>query len=369
MKLKAKILSLLLVFSFIVSFLIPITNVQAMDINELKVHFIDVGQADSILVQQGNSTMLIDGGNNGDGPLIKNYIANLGINKIDVMIGTHAHEDHIGGLDYVINAFQVGKIYFPKQISTTKTFEDFVMAAKNKGLTFTAPVVGETFKVGNATCTILAPNGTGYKDTNDYSIALKVEYGSNSFLLAGDAEAISEKEMLAKGLNLKADVLKVSHHGSRSSSTDSFLNAINPKYAVISVGKDNTYGHPTSEVLDRLKSRDIATFRTDLQGTIIATSNGNTITFNTNSINNGGTTIKNGWIQQNNKWYYYSNNVPKTGWFAEGGKWYYLNNDGAMATGWIQSGGKWYYLYASGEMAKNTIIEGYKLSSNGDWIK
>jgi competence protein ComEC len=387
-KLKAKFLSLLLVLSFLVSFIVPGTHVQAADNNQLKVHFIDVGQADAILVQQGSNTMLIDGGNNADGPSVKNYIANLGINQIDVIVGTHAHEDHIGGLSYVINAFQVGKIYFPKQTSTTKTFENFVMAAKNKGLTFTAPVVGETFKVGNATCTILAPNGTSYSDSNDYSIVLKVQYGSNSFLLTGDAEAVSEKEMLNKELNLKADVLKVSHHGSRSSTTDAFLNAVNPKYAIISVGKDNNYGHPTTEVLTRLNNRGIATYRTDLQGTIIATSNGSSISFNTNP-SGGGVVVKNGWIQENGKWYYYLNNNLKTGWLADGGKWYfmnsngamatgwvadggywyYLNSSGAMATGWIQSGGKWYYLYGNGQMAKSTIIGGYKLGADGAWIR
>lgn len=367
MRIKKKLFSLLLVFSFLVSFLIPGSNVQAADSNQLKVHFINVGQADAILVQQGSSTMLVDGGNNEDGQLVKNYITNLGINKIDVMVGTHAHEDHIGGLDYVINAMQVGKIYFPKQTSTTKTFQDFVNVAKSKGLTFNVPVVGQTFRVGNATVTVLAPNGANYEDGNDYSIVLKVQYGSNSFLLTGDAEAVSEKEMLAKGLNLKADVLKISHHGSKSSTTDAFLSKVNPKYAVISVGKDNSYGHPTSEVLNRLKSKGIATYRTDLQGTIIATSNGTNITFNTNPATGGGT-VKNGWLLENGKWYYYSNNTAKTGWLQDKGTWYYLKSDGAMATGWQQVGSTWYYLEKSGAMKTGWLSIGgtwYYLKDSG----
>lgn len=250
---------------------------------ELKVHFIDVGQADSILIQQGNQAMLVDGGNNGDATTIKNYINDLGITELQYFVGTHVHEDHIGSADYIINSFKVGKVYFPKQTSSTKTFQDFVTAVKNKGLKLTVPTVGESFKLGEATVTILAPNSTEYKDTNDYSIVLKVTFGSNSFLLTGDAESVSEKEMISKGLNLEATVLKVGHHGSQSSSSDAFLDKVKPKYAVISVGKENSYGHPSQDVMSRLKSRNIPVYRTDEQGTIVATSNGNTVTFNTNA--------------------------------------------------------------------------------------
>jgi beta-lactamase superfamily II metal-dependent hydrolase len=248
---------------------------------QLKVHYINVGQADSILIQQGSQAMLIDGGNNEDGNLVKTYISNQGITTLDYVIGTHAHEDHIGGLDYVINSFKVGKVYFPKETSTTQTFIDFVDAVKNKGLQLIAPVVGETFKLGDATATILAPNGTGYSDSNNSSVVIKVQYGNNKFLFTGDAEAISENEMISKGFDLKADVLKVGHHGSSSSTTDEFLSAVNPKYAVISVGEDNTYGHPNKTVMDKLKNDGITIYRTDELGTIVATSDGNNINFNT----------------------------------------------------------------------------------------
>lgn len=247
---------------------------------QLKVHYIDVGQADSILVQQGNSSMLIDAGNNGDAQVIKNYLDNQGVKSLDVVIGTHGHEDHIGSMDYIINSFKVGNVYFPKQTSTTNTFKDFVSAVKNKGLKLTAPTVGSTFNIGDATITILAPNGTSYEDANDYSIVVKVVFGNTSFLLTGDAEAESESEMVSKGLDLSATLLKVGHHGSRSSTGQSFLDKVNPKYAVISVGKGNSYGHPTQDVMDRLKSKNIPVYRTDENGTVVATSDGTNVSFN-----------------------------------------------------------------------------------------
>ena len=247
----------------------------------LKVHFIDVGQADSILIQQGSKYMLIDAGNNGDGKLVKNYLIQQGIKTLDYVIGTHPHEDHIGGLDYIINDFKIGKIYLPKATSTTKAFGDVVTAIKNKGMKATVPKPGETFNLGSAKITILAPNNSKYKDLNNFSVVVKLEFGSNSFLLTGDAEDISESEILAKGFNVKADLLKVGHHGSHSSTTDEFLAKVNPKYAVISTETGNDYGHPHKETMDKLKNKNITVYRTDELGTIIATSNGKTITFNT----------------------------------------------------------------------------------------
>ncbi|MBZ9608614.1 MBL fold metallo-hydrolase [Clostridium estertheticum] len=247
---------------------------------ELKVHYIDVGQADSILLQQGSNSMLIDAGNNADSELVKKYIADQGITNLDFLVGTHPHEDHIGGLDYVINSFKIGKIYMPKAISTTKTFQDVVNAIKNKGMKATVPTPGESFKLGEATCTILAPNGTGYKDTNNDSIVIKVSFGGNSFLFTGDAEDVSENEMLSKNYDLKADVLKVGHHGSKSSTTQGFLDKVSPKYAVVSVGKGNDYGHPVQSTMDKFKNKNIAVYRTDENGSIIATSNGKDVSFN-----------------------------------------------------------------------------------------
>lgn len=248
---------------------------------ELKVHFIDVGQADSILVQQGSNFMLVDAGNNADAQTVKSYLDKQGVKELQYFVGTHKDEDHIGSADYIINSFKVGKIYFPRQTATTKTFEDFVVAAKAKG-GLTAPNVGDSFKLGDATITVLAPNSSSYEDANDYSIVLKVVYGNTTFLLTGDAESISEGEMVSRGLDLSATVLKIGHHGSRSSTNQSFLNKVNPKYAVISVGRGNSYGHPTQEVMSRLKAKNIPVYRTDENGTVVATSNGKEVSFSVN---------------------------------------------------------------------------------------
>jgi competence protein ComEC len=245
----------------------------------LEVHFIDVGQADSILVQTpGGKTMLIDAGNNADGDAVVSYIKSQGVKKIDVLVGTHPHEDHIGGMDNVINSFDIGKIYMPQATTTTKTYEDVLTAISRKGLKITAAKGGQTIDVDPAIkADVLAPNSSTYDDLNNSSIVIKLTYKNTSFLLAGDAEDISEQEMVNKGYNLKADVLKVGHHGSDSSTTPAFLKAVSPKYAVISVGRGNDYGHPAPATLTKLASAGIEIYRTDEAGTIIATSDGNTI--------------------------------------------------------------------------------------------
>lgn len=252
------------------------TNVNG----KLKISYIDVGQADSILIQQGTSSMLIDAGNNADSETVKNYISNQGITTLDYVIGTHPHEDHIGGMDYIINSFKIGKIYMPKATSITKTFQDVITAIKNKGMQITTPVPGDSFKLGDATCTILAPNNNSYDDLNNYSIVIKISFGSNKFMFDGDAGAVSEMEMIKKGFDVKADVLKVGHHGSKTSTSANFLTAVSPKYAVISVGKGNDYGHPYQGTMDRLKGIGAQVYRTDENGTIICTSDGTNISFN-----------------------------------------------------------------------------------------
>lgn len=262
----------------------------------LKVHYINVGQADSILIQQNNQNMLIDAGNNADSDLVINYLNSQGISKLDYIIGTHPHEDHIGGMDKVIGRFDIGKVYMPKAAATTATYKDVISAIRGKELKITTPVVGSTFKLGSATATILAPSSSHYEDANNHSIVIKLGYGNNNFLFMGDAEDISEEEILSKQLNVKADVLKVGHHGSSSSTTQRFLNKVSPKYAVITVGVDNSYGHPHKSTIDRLKSKEIKVYRTDESGTIIVNSDGNNITFNVSpgsySYNGSGSTKK-----------------------------------------------------------------------------
>lgn len=246
----------------------------------LKVSFIDVGQADSILLQQGDSFMMIDAGNNADEKTVGDYLNSQGVKELKYFIGTHKDEDHIGSADYVINNFKVLKVYFPKQTSTTETFKSFAAAVKNRGLSLIVPKVGDQFKLGSASVTVLAPKGSSYEDSNDYSIVVKVTFGSTSFLLTGDAETASEKEMLSSGNDLSATVLKVAHHGSGTSTSQAFLDKVNPKYAVISVGKDNKYGHPDQETMNRLKNKGVPVYRTDESGTIVATSDGSNVTFN-----------------------------------------------------------------------------------------
>jgi beta-lactamase superfamily II metal-dependent hydrolase len=248
----------------------------------MKVHFIDVGQADSILIQTPDGkNMVIDAGNNPDGKKVVSYLEEQGVKKIDVLIGTHPDGDHIGGLDTVIKAFDVGKIYMPKVSKGTKTFKDVLSAIKNKGLKVTKPVAGEDIELGKSVeVKILAPNSEKYEDTNNYSIVVKLIYGKTSFLLEGDAESQSEEEMLSQGYDLKANVLKVSHHGSRTSSIPDFLYAVSPEYSVISVGKGNKFGHPHKQTLKKLKDSGMKIYRTDYEGTIIATSDGKKINFN-----------------------------------------------------------------------------------------
>lgn len=247
---------------------------------KLEIHFIDVGQADSILITQGEHHMLIDAGNNDDEKMLVEYLRKQNIDEFEYIVGTHPHEDHIGGMDYVLQEFNTKVLFFPKVSYTTKTFQDVISAASAKNLKFTTPVVGTSYELGDAFFEILAPNSSSYKETNDYSIVIRMTYGNNHFLLMGDAEIVSENEILKKGNNITADLLKVGHHGSNTSTGESFLKAVTPKYAVISVGKGNPYDHPVRSVMERLKNSNIMVYRTDESGTIIATSDGNKITFN-----------------------------------------------------------------------------------------
>jgi len=247
---------------------------------KLEVHFLDVGQADSILVQLPNSqTMLIDAGNNPDANFVVDYIKEAGVKKIDYLVGTHPHEDHIGGLDLVIKSFDIGRVIMPNITHTTKTFKDVLLAVQDKELKITKAEAGKMLlDESGLTIKILAPKGTDYKDLNNYSSVIKITFGNTGFLFQGDAEDLIEDEILTGGTDVKADVLKIGHHGSNSSSTKAYLEAVNPTYTVISVGAGNDYGHPHQETLDRLKNAGVQIYRTDIMGTLIFTSDGNKIT-------------------------------------------------------------------------------------------
>lgn len=246
----------------------------------LEVHFLDVGQGDCTLIRSGEHAMLIDAGNNNKGTQVQAYLQSKGITKLDYMIGTHPDADHVGGLDVIIYKFENDEILLPDVSKDTRTYEEVIEAAQARSNRIHHPKAGEQYTLGEASFTIVAPNGSGYESTNDYSIGIRLEHGENSFLFVGDAEEKSEREMIESGLELQSDVYKVSHHGSRTGTTEEFLKAVAPKYAVISAGEGNSYGHPHAEVLNRLRSGGIETFRTDEQGTIVASSDGQTITWN-----------------------------------------------------------------------------------------
>lgn len=235
---------------------ISISNDNKVVNGTLKVHYINVGQGDSILVQQGSKNMLIDTGTNASTSSLMAYLKSLNLKKIDVLVLTHPHEDHIDGADAVIKAFNIGTLYMNKVTTTTKTYKDVINAM------------------------ISSPINTNSKDLNTYSIVIKLVYGHNKFLFTGDAQASNEEDMINKGFDLSADVLKVGHHGSDTSTSDAFLSKVNPKYTVISCGKNNDYGHPHKSTMDKLQAKGIAVYRTDESGTIVCTLDGKNISFN-----------------------------------------------------------------------------------------
>ena len=255
------------------------------ELNKLKIYYLDVGQADSILIQNENESMLIDAGNNNDGPLLVKYFQDLNIKDFKYVIGTHPHEDHIGGLDDIINNFNIETIYIPDVITTTKTFEDVLNAIENKNMTFTIPKIDSNFKLGNANIKVIY-TGTDTKDLNNSSIVLKMNFGNTTYLFTGDATSTIEKKILNK--DISANVLKVGHHGSNYSSTEPFLNKVNPQYAIISVGKNNKYSHPASKTINNLTKLNTKIYRTDELGTIILTSNGKTINITNEKTNTNG---------------------------------------------------------------------------------
>jgi beta-lactamase superfamily II metal-dependent hydrolase len=249
--------------------------------NIVEVHFIDVGQGDAILIEAEDSAMLIDAGENNKGTVVTDYLETQNITKLDYVIGTHPHSDHIGGLDTVISSIEVDKVILPSATHTTATFEDLLDVLAENNLGITMAVAGDQYSLGPATFTVVAPNSLYYDDLNNYSVGIKLTFGDTSFLFTGDAGKLSEGEMLANGIDLSADVLKLSHHGSNTGNSDAFLEAVNPAYAMINVGADNDYGHPHAETLEAMLNHGIKVYRTDIQGTVVFTSDGKNISVNT----------------------------------------------------------------------------------------
>lgn len=259
----------------------------------LTVTFLDVGQGDAAVLQCGGQSMMIDGGKAKASSYIYSWLKKNQISHLDVMVATHTDADHIGGLSGALNYAKVGTAYCPVTSGTTKTFQSFVKYLKKQGKSITVPKAGDEFSLGGAQVRILGPTDP-QAEGNNSSIVLKVTFGDTSFLFTGDAEREEEQELLESGYDLESTVLKVGHHGSDTSTSYLFLRTVNPQYAVISVGADNTYGHPTEAVLSRLRDADVKTFRTDLQGTITAVSDGKKVTFQTernadiNTLGNAG---------------------------------------------------------------------------------
>ncbi len=246
----------------------------------LEVHYLDVGQGDCTLILCDGHAMLIDAGDNDKGTAVQSYLESQGVTALDYVIGTHPDADHIGGLDVILYKFDCSIVIMPDFAKDTRTYDDVIQTMKQKRYKNTLPEVGEVYELGDAVFTIVAPNG-GYGDSaNDYSVGILLQHGENRFLFTGDAEEASEADMLKNGIELKADVFKAAHHGSRTANTEDFLNAVEPDYVVISCGQDNSYGHPHAEVMNRLRAMGASAFRTDEQGTIVARSDGTEITFN-----------------------------------------------------------------------------------------
>ncbi len=244
----------------------------------LEVHFIDVGQADASLIISDGESMLIDGGNPQDSSLIYTYLKNKGIDHLDYIVNTHPHADHVGGLAGALNYASVDTVLASMTAYDSKAFNSFLKYLNEQNVSITVPKAGDTFNLGNAKVQVLGPAYSG-DDINNNSIVLKVTFGNTVFLFTGDAEREEEQDILSQGYDLNSTVLKVGHHGSDTSTTYPFLREIMPEYAVISVGSNNSYGHPTENTLSRLRDADAKVLRTDMQGDIIFTSDGQSVSY------------------------------------------------------------------------------------------
>lgn len=283
-KTKKKLLSILVVLvlaaiSWLLDAYMP-SSVEVPEGSYLRVDFVDVGQADFIVVECDGEYMTIDGGNVEDSQLVQSYLLERGIEQVDTVVVTHAHEDHCGGVSAILKSVVAETVYCPVTEYDTKAFRNVVSAAQAQGLEITIPVLGEIFTVGSAQVQVIGPVKE-YEDTNDTSIVLRLTYGETSFIFTGDAETTSEKDIMAAGFNVSADVLKVGHHGSSTSTSYVWLKAVAPTYAVISSNRteEPDYNHPHEEVVSRLRDEDAIVYRTDLQGTITCISDGKNITF------------------------------------------------------------------------------------------
>lgn len=247
--------------------------------SSLEVHFINVDQADATLFICDGEAMLLDAGNNSDGTKIQLYLNKQGVKSLKYLILTHPDSDHIGGADVIITKFPIENVFMSDYEKDTRTYEDVIDALEYKRLKWSTPKVGSTYSLGNAKFTILAPNKK-YQDPNEASISLILEHGENSFLFTGDAEYEAEKDIIGTKMNIDCDVLKAGHHGSKTSNSKEFLKKASPEFVVVSCGEENSYGHPHAEPMNQFRSMGTKLFRTDEQGTIVASSDGKELSWN-----------------------------------------------------------------------------------------
>ena len=252
---------------------------------ELRVHMIDVGQGDSLLIQTEDQAVLIDSGEEEYGDTVSAYLENQGVEQLDLVVATHPHSDHMGSMAQIVEEWQVDQFLMPvvpqDLTPTSQVYEDLLTALEEKGLSIAQPETGAVYDLGDgASLTILAPVDQ-YDDLNNWSIVCRLDYGETSFLFTGDAEKAVERDLLEAGADLDADLLKVGHHGSSTSTGKTFLEAVSPQYGLISCGMGNRYGHPNEETLDTLEEAGVEVYRTDISGSIVALSDGETITITT----------------------------------------------------------------------------------------
>ena len=250
------------------------TQKSMMSEGEMTVHFLDVGQGLSILVQSEGENLIYDGGDRDASSFVVSYLKDQGVTTIDYLISSHYDSDHVSGLIGCLNAFQVENVICSDYEHDSKTYQSFVNAVNDRGIPMQHPDVGEEFAFGSGEFMILAPQTIEKNDSNSNSVAIKLINGNNSFIFTGDAENKSEAAMCQSGLDLSCDVLVPGHHGSATATSWDFLQETVPEYAVISCGRDNQYGHPHEETMEKLEVMDIQVFRTDIQGTVTVTSDG-----------------------------------------------------------------------------------------------
>ena len=256
-------------------------NDDTLPKEHLTAYFLDVGQGSCALFETGGHYLLIDGGDRETSSFVVAFLKEHGVEELDYCIATHFHSDHISGLVGCLSTFPTKCVIAPDYEKDSKTYISLMGKISAQGLHVTYPVPGDVYPFGEGNFTILSPNDSLYSDENDYSVGIRLEFGKNSFLIAGDATALSEYEMLENECILDSDVYAVNHHGSDTSSSEGFLSAVSPSYAIISCGKGNSYGHPAGQTMERLGEMSVSIYRTDVQGTIVAESDGKTISFET----------------------------------------------------------------------------------------